>query len=1065
MVQVTSKVAVGVVSVAAAFVQLVSANNTGYVEFPFSLVKHSDEDSISRNAQLLNDRSSSVLSMPIINEQYYYRIDVGLGTPPQPLQLLIDTGSSDMWVLDGTDPYCASNRLENGTYNATNQFDCSLTGVFDHQTSSTFNIVHDGFRIKYGDHTFAEGSFGEDDFTFGDVTVHNLGFGIGTLANSTIGILGVGLKGNEATRVKNGSHVFTYDNLPIQLKKQGHINKVAYSLFTNSASATSGNLLFGGVDKSKYTGGLWTVPLKNLRPDRSENSTEFTIEAQMITATDDGCHEETVSDHGVTALIDSGTTLTYLPEPIIDGIAKKFDAEFSPDLGGYIQPCSFATQDHYITYYFSGVPIKVNLKETYYPAILNNGKPLTNDEGQEMCILGFTPVKNSRDAILGNSFLRSAYVVFDLEDLEISLAQADVSPKSEPEVEVIDGSVPGAKPASEYVSRSSSNGCGPTNIPQVKPTTATTTTATSSQRTSSLTETSTSTSEEDSEAMTSTEIVETTQTSASSTVTTTVFPEATAEPEIDIKEEDEEATDEDILEMIQSVGGSAAEGAFMGTTSLVVTTFDEAGEGVSWAQESRSLPPQSSQNQPSAEEANSIDPLWALSHIPQEKDPLWDVKRLPKNNKAIDTSLPTPASDPYWAVSQQQHDLNLDNRIPTPSSDSYLYASQQPNIDNANNNEPSPAADPYWAVSQQRDADQENANTPNPDSDPYWAVSQQHSDPMWAVQYMPKDGNATKTVGTPNLPEILANVADEISDNRYEAMPVLASDPLWAVSSLPESNTVNSVESQPVFSEFSLEEALNNTLAVEVSVPKQQRPISSYPNVYSVNHSDPLWAQHSLPVGNATDPLWAVSMLQTNLPTSTPDGDGNTPDAASLPSNPEPTVSPLPITTSTIVRATAQPESESDIGVGLYGETFNLGAGNSTNKLLGLDASSVHIGSGDGPSRHNLEFPLQNSTSNSSLVLPDVTNRSSSTNAVTTNNPTQTVELIDSVAGGKAIKGYEEPGTGTDVLEDDKALPSMVNFNDPNELEIDQVSGSAEATNHNSWFGLLISAMIILPLI
>lgn len=1026
--QVSSKVVVGTVCIAAICGKLVGANDAGYVEFPFSLVKHSYEDQISRNAQFVNGRSSSVLSLPTINEQYYYRIDVGLGSPPQPLQLLIDTGSSDMWVLDGTDPYCVSNRLENGTYNATNQFDCSLTGVFDHQSSSTFNIVHDGFRIRYGDHTFAEGSFGEDDFTFGDVTVHNLGFGIGTLANSTIGILGVGLKGNEATRVKNGSHVFTYDNLPIQLKKQGHINKVAYSLFTNSASATSGNLLFGGVDNSKYKGGLWTVPLKNLRPDRSENSTEFTVEAQMITATDDGCHEETVTDHGVTALIDSGTTLTYLPEPVIHGIAKKFDAEFSPDLGGYIQPCSYATQDHYITYYFSGVPIKVNLKEAYYPAVLNNGKPLTNDEGQEMCILGFTPVKSSRDAILGNSFLRSAYVVFDLENLEISLAQANANPKSEPDVEVIQDAVPGAKPASEYVSKSNSNGCGPTNVPQLE--SSSLPTATSSQTASSI-----STSDEVTEAVTATEIVETAQTPESTTVTTTPSPEATDEPEIDIKEEDEEATDEDILGMIQSMGGSAAEGAWMGATSLVTTAFEEAEDEIPWVQESRSLPPASIQNEPTTDEINSIDPLWALTNIPQEKDPLWDVKRLPKGNKALDPSLPTPVSDPYWAVSQRQ-DVNEGT---------------------ADNNVPTPASDLYWAVAQQQNVDQEKANSiPTLASDPNWAVShqQQHSaqdnDPMWA-----KNENRTSPSTSPQLS---AHAAVEVSDSRYDeqAIPTPALNPSWAVSSLPHADSVNSELSSKDISNY-----------IEGSESEQPQGIfSSYQSANSINRSDPLWAQSSLPVRNATDPLWAVSMLQTSLPSSTPDGDGDTPDAAPIPSTPEPTVSPLPITTSTFVQATAATERDADIGLGPHGETFNLGTGNSSNKLLGLDASSFLMASGEGPSRHNLEYPLQNTTNTTTLGRPNLTNYSVSTNAVTIANPTETTELIDSVAGGKAVKGYEEVGSGNDNhLEEDKALTSMEGLNGTNEMEIDQVSGSADSTNYDSWSKLLISALMILSLI
>jgi Eukaryotic aspartyl protease len=53
-------------------------------------------------------------------------------------------------------------------------------------------------------------------------------------------------------------------------------------------------------------------------------------------------------------------------------------------------------------------------------------------------------------AILGDSFLKSAYFVFDLENYKISLGQAAYTDESD--VQVIGSTVPGAQPASLYVS-------------------------------------------------------------------------------------------------------------------------------------------------------------------------------------------------------------------------------------------------------------------------------------------------------------------------------------------------------------------------------------------------------------------------------------------------------------------------------------------------------------------------------------------------------------------------------------------------------------------------------------
>ena len=47
----------------------------------------------------------------------------------------------------------------------------------------------------------------------------------------------------------------------MELKKQRKIEKIAYSLFLNELNAHFGSILFGGVDKSKYSGQLYTLSM------------------------------------------------------------------------------------------------------------------------------------------------------------------------------------------------------------------------------------------------------------------------------------------------------------------------------------------------------------------------------------------------------------------------------------------------------------------------------------------------------------------------------------------------------------------------------------------------------------------------------------------------------------------------------------------------------------------------------------------------------------------------------------------------------------------------------------
>jgi hypothetical protein len=122
----------------------------------------------------------------------------------------------------------------------------------------------------------------------------------------------------------------------------------------------------------------------------------------------------------VPVLLDSGTSLTYLPTDVFNGFASIFNV--IDESGNLIIDCSFKTsQSHgYVTFTFgdsSGTAtINVPIDELIQ-AIPGDSKN---------CLLGIQDGGAQGDIyILGDVFLRSAYVIYDLTHNQIGLAQAN----------------------------------------------------------------------------------------------------------------------------------------------------------------------------------------------------------------------------------------------------------------------------------------------------------------------------------------------------------------------------------------------------------------------------------------------------------------------------------------------------------------------------------------------------------------------------------------------------------------------------------------------------------------
>ncbi|GAB7366023.1 hypothetical protein MBLNU230_g7346t1 [Neophaeotheca triangularis] len=385
-------------------------------------------DPIARDQRRWNRRNwkrqddDSTVRVELDNEVTLYFMEMEIGTPPQRMRLHLDTGSSDLWVNVDDSELCGNEYREL----------CQEAGTFNPDRSSTYEVVEpDGFNITYVDGSSASGPYVRDTVRFGDdVSLTNQQFGIGEVSSSPEGILGIGYPLNEVAVAYNNDE--PYDNIPVSLVEQGYINTNAYSLWLNDLQASTGSILFGGVNSAKYTGDLLSVPIVS----------EYGYYAEFIIALTslgyNGDSGSISSDLELGVLLDSGSSLMYLPNRLTQAIYDLTDATFSEEQNAAFVDCSLADSDATIDFTFSQPTIRVSMAELVIVAGLDRQR-------NPLCILGIMPAGQSTP-VLGDTFLRSAYVVYDLEGNTISLAQTDFNATDLSDTREItsSGGIPGA---------------------------------------------------------------------------------------------------------------------------------------------------------------------------------------------------------------------------------------------------------------------------------------------------------------------------------------------------------------------------------------------------------------------------------------------------------------------------------------------------------------------------------------------------------------------------------------------------------------------------------------------
>ncbi|OHE92074.1 eukaryotic aspartyl protease [Colletotrichum orchidophilum] len=321
-----------------------------------------------------------------------YYAQLNIGTPPQPVYAQVDTGSFELWV----NPDCAA-------LAASDQRFCEAVGFYDTARSSTAVSLQTTKTLRYGIGA-ANITYVRDSLAIAGsrTTMQQVQFGVATSSEDQFaGILGIGYGNGVNTR---------YKNLVDELATQGVTRTKAFSLGLGSKDEQEGAIVFGGIDTSKFSGPLARLPI--IPADQAPDGVaRYWVNMKSISLTPPSRRVRMYQNSSMPVFLDSGATLTLLPEELAIQVATDFGSPGLDANGFYSISCTLVGLNGTIDFDFDGIKIQVPYKEMIRE--LRTTPPT--------CYLGIVP--NTDFTLLGDTFLRSAYAVFDLDTKTAYLAQ------------------------------------------------------------------------------------------------------------------------------------------------------------------------------------------------------------------------------------------------------------------------------------------------------------------------------------------------------------------------------------------------------------------------------------------------------------------------------------------------------------------------------------------------------------------------------------------------------------------------------------------------------------------
>ncbi|OMH82968.1 Vacuolar protease A [Zancudomyces culisetae] len=319
-----------------------------------------------------------------MNAQYYGEIEIG--TPGQKFNVVFDTGSSNLWVPSKK---CSS-------------IACFFHKKYDSEKSSTYRANGTKFEIHYGSGSI-EGIVSNDAVKIGQIQLERQDFaealkepGLAFIFGKFDGILGLGYDTISVNKVVPPFYTMMNNKM---LKR--NLFSVYLTDTEKSGEGEVGELLFGAINEKKYTGDIHYAPI------RRKGYWEVDLEYIRF-------GKEKIQLENTGAAIDTGTSLIAIPSDLAELINKEIGAEKN-FAGQYVVDCAKVPELPPFAMTFGG-------KEF----VLEGKDYVMNVQGT--CISSFMgldiPPPLGPIWIIGDSFLRRYYTVYDMDNHQVGFANS-----------------------------------------------------------------------------------------------------------------------------------------------------------------------------------------------------------------------------------------------------------------------------------------------------------------------------------------------------------------------------------------------------------------------------------------------------------------------------------------------------------------------------------------------------------------------------------------------------------------------------------------------------------------
>jgi len=346
--------------------------------------------------------------------EYYGNITIG--TPAtQEFRVILDTGSSNLWITDKTcqNAQCAAYCKIDGICqllcdssccksSANDDGPCDGKSQFDSDKSSTYKKDGRTWSIQYGTGS-ASGILGIDTVSLGDKGSTQLAIPATTFGQADSlasfftdqpldGILGLAFRSIAEDDVQP---VFQ------RAVEEGLVDKPIFTVWLkrdggNARGENGGQITYGGLDPDHCSDDVTYVTLS------SKSWWEFNIEGTGVNSKEDKKKQSAISD--------TGTSLVAGPQGPLDKLVKATGAEFDPRYGLYGVDCNAKFS---WSVWVSGKEFKIDASNMLWELEPNS------------CVLGYDVFDSGfggPDFILGDPFIRQFCQIYEVQEGKVGFA-------------------------------------------------------------------------------------------------------------------------------------------------------------------------------------------------------------------------------------------------------------------------------------------------------------------------------------------------------------------------------------------------------------------------------------------------------------------------------------------------------------------------------------------------------------------------------------------------------------------------------------------------------------------